>query len=846
MTKNDTLFGVVALSLPFKFHSGGSEGLTYSIPEELVERAKVGSRVLVPLGKREKTGVVVEIKKEAPAIKTKLRPITDVLDVEPVFDEEFLRWTKWLAIYYLTSWGDVLAAALPEGLKPETKARVVALLNPSIVKDLSSQRKEVLQQILSHKDGLSIAHLAKETQSKNLYATLHALEEDGLIRIDRTLGGAGSIPTETIVELSPKFAVGSEDLAHVLNELEKQAPRQANILLALVQQTQMEPDRPMSASLLIKKAGASASTFRSLKEKGYIVTKKRERIQSDFHTFTESEEDISKISLTTQQKRASETIANTIDTKKARTFLLHGITGSGKTEVYISLARKVLSQDGGVLILVPEISLTPQLIDRFKRRLSLKNNSEIAVLHSRMSLGERTAAWRSLTDGKTKLAIGARSAVFAPVKNLRLIIVDEEHEATYKQYDKTPRYHARDAAVVRATMLNAVTVLGSATPSIESYYNAREGKYELLRMTERAKQAALPTVKIVDLRTAENRRDFAKAKMALTPELREAMQARIERREGIVLFQNRRGFSTYLECTNCGNSEMCPNCSVTLTYHRAKDQLRCHYCGFVEPRRSTCSTCGSDSIRFGGTGTQRVEDDIAKSFPDAKVARMDLDTTSRKGSYQKILSSFASGEADILLGTQMVAKGLDFPRVTLVGVVSADTSLNIPDFRSAERTFQLLTQVAGRAGRSELAGEVLIQTLQPANAAIEMAVQHNYEAFFEAELKDREALHYPPFSRLILLEFRGLHENATHDHAMKFATLIPERASYYERIGPAPPTIAKLRGEFRWHLIIKNFKKQDPNGEKIRRLLTGALDEYQKRFASPHVKLIIDVDVQGA
>ena len=847
----DSLFGVVALSLPFKFHSGGTEGLTYSIPEELSERAHVGSRVLVPLGKREKTGVLVAITRDAPSIKTKVRPITDVLDPAPVFDVEFLRWTKWLATYYLTSWGDVLAAALPEGLKPETKARVVLTDfagDGRNRKELTPQRAEIFGEIAKHAEGISIDKLGKLTNAKSLYATLHALEEVGLLRIERPLTRQPSVKKETFVELAPELAIGSERLAEVLNDLEKHAPRQANILLALVQQAQMEPDNPLTAPLLIKKAGASQSTFKSLREKEYIVISRREKNagESSTHPTSAGEDDISKIILTLEQQIAVGTISGALDREKPKTFLLHGITGSGKTEVYISLARKVLSEGNGVLILVPEIALTPQLIDRFKRRLSFSSDAEIAVLHSRMSLGERYGAWRALAEGRTKLAIGARSAVFAPVRNLKLIIVDEEHEATYKQFDKSPRYHARDSAVVRAAMLNAVAVLGSATPSIESYYNAREGKYELLRLTERAKRAALPNVKIVDLRTAENRRDFAKAKIALTPELREAMQKRLEKKEGIVLFQNRRGYSTYLECLTCGNAEMCPNCSVTMTYHRQRDQMRCHYCGFVTPKRKTCSTCGAETLRLGGTGTQRVEEDISKAFPEAKIVRMDLDTTARKGAYHKILSTFASGEADILLGTQMVAKGLDFPRVTLVGVVSADTSLNIPDFRSSERTFQLLTQVSGRAGRSlELAGEVLIQTLQPTNTAIEMAVAHDYDAFFESELKDREGLHYPPFSRLILIEFRGLHEAATEERAKQFATLFPPRASFYERMGPAPPAIAKLRSEFRWHLLIKDYKKQDPNGEKIRRLITGALDEYQKRFASPHVKVVVDVDVQG-
>jgi len=850
LESSSSLFAVVALSLPFKFHSGGSDGLTYSVPDELAERAQVGSRVLVPLGKREKTGVLVSLTREAPPIRTKIRSITDVLDPAPVFDEEFLRWTKWLAKYYLSSWGEVLAAALPEGLKPESKARVVAIPNSKDgkdAKDLTAKRKALLDEIDKHADGISIDRLVKLTNAKRLYATLHALEEAGLVRIERPLSRSAAIKKETIVQLAENLSAGSEEFSNVLNALEKQAPRQANILLALIQQEQMEPDNPLTVPLLLKKAGASAATFKAVRDRGYIVTSPREKVAAEIHGIPEAgDDDISKIVLTLEQQIAVDEISGLLDTGKAKSFLLHGVTGSGKTEVYISLVKRVLAEGNGALILVPEIALTPQLIDRFKRRLSLANDSDIAVLHSRMSIGERYAAWRSLSLGRTKLAIGARSAVFAPVRDLKLIIIDEEHEATYKQFDKSPRYHARDAAVARAAMLNAVAVLGSATPSVESYYNAREGKYELLRLTERAKRASLPDIKIVDLRTAENRRDFAKARIALTPELRDAMQSRLDKKEGIVLFQNRRGYSTYLECITCGNAEMCPNCSVTMTYHRLRDQLRCHYCGFVMPIRKTCSTCGSDKLRLGGTGTQRVEEDIAKAFPDAKIVRMDLDTTARKGSYKKILASFASGEADILLGTQMVAKGLDFPRVTLVGVISADTSLNIPDFRSSERTFQLLTQVSGRAGRSlELAGEVLIQTLQPSNAAIEMAVAHDYEAFFNSEMKDREALLYPPFSRLILIEFRGLHEAATKDRAEKFATLWPERGSFYQRMGPAPPAISKLRGEFRWHLLIKDFKKQDPNGEKIRRLITGALDEYQKRFASPHVKVIVDVDVQG-
>ncbi len=846
------LFATVALSLPFKYHSGGTDGLTYIVPSELIARARVGSRVLVPLGKREKTGVLVQLSTDPPVIASKLRPIVDVLDAEPVFDEEFLRWTKWMAAYYLTSWGEVLAAALPEGLKPESKSRVIPNVERATIalEEMDARaplRATVLREVRKHEEGIGIERLQKLVGTRSLYAALHALEEQGLLRIDRALSKQSSVKLETIVSLAPALSLGSEALGVALTELERHAPRQANILLAIVQQMHIAPDDPLPLPLLLKKAGATMSTFKALREKEYVVLTKREKTTGNYRgLLSANADDITNISLTAEQIVATEQIAAQLSKGEPKTYLLHGITGSGKTEVYITLARQVLASGGGVLILVPEIALTPQLIERFKRRLSLASDDSIAVLHSRMSINERYTAWRSLVQGRTKLALGARSAVFAPVQDLKLIIVDEEHEATYKQYDKTPRYHGRDMAVVRAAMLNAVAVLGSATPSVESYYNAKEGKYELIRLTQRAKMARLPTVKIVDLRTAQNRADFAKARIALTPELRDAIKLRMERKEGIVLFQNRRGFSTYMECIACGEPEMCKNCSVTMTYHRAKDEMRCHYCGTSYKKRTTCSICGSEALRLGGMGTQRVEDDIAKAFPEARVLRMDLDTTAKKGAYQKILTTFAEGGADILLGTQMVAKGLDFPRVTLVGVVSADTSLCIPDFRAAERTFQLLTQVAGRAGRSlELAGEVLIQTLQPTHPAIEMSVAHDYETFFEAELKDRKPLHYPPFSRLILIEFRGLHEDAVRQRAEQFATLFPEKASYYERLGPTPPTIAKLRGEYRWHLLIKDFKLHDPNGDKIRRLISGALEAYQKRFASPHVRVTVDVDVQG-
>ncbi len=847
-------YATVAVSLPFKYHSGGTDGLSYAIPPELAPLARPGVRVLVPLGKKIVTGVLVAASHLKPEIEQKLRPIADILDPSPIFDRQFLEWAKWIAQYYMASWGDVLQAALPEGLKPETSSRVILDhpdplgLAASLKPGKGKKRPELLRLLADHPEGRSIAQIQKALKSVSIYALIHTLEEEGVLHLERPLVRNARIKTEQVAMLPDHLRPGSESLSLTLSALERTAPRQANILLSLLQHAQTSSEDSFAVPLLLKAAGATASTLKALHEKGLVILD-RVPIKSrtaEYQRDLPGEHDIQNLTLTGEQRYATKVIAEQVRLGEHKTFLLHGVTGSGKTEVYTSVAQEVLASGNGVLILVPEIALTPQLIERFKSRLSIERDEDIAVLHSKLSVGERSAAFRSLVEGRARIAIGARSAVFAPIKDLRLIIVDEEHEGTFKQFDKTPRYNARDAAVVRASMLGAVAVLGSATPSIESYQNAIEGKYQLLTMKERAKRASLPPVTIIDQRRAANRPGFDRARTALTPELQDAIRERLKKKEGIVLFQNRRGFSTYLECTNCGEPEMCPNCAVTMTYHRAKSQMQCHYCGYYTPKRTTCSVCGSEDLRLGGLGTERVQEDIQEAFPDAKIERMDLDTTARKGSFKRILTSFASGDSDILLGTQMVAKGLDFPRVSLVGVISADTSLCLPDFRASERTFQLLSQVAGRAGRSEeLPGEVLVQSLQPGNRAIVLASQHDYEQFFRLELEDRRALNYPPFSRLILIEFRGLHEQAVKERALAFGLLFPEHGSFYERIGPAAPAITKLRNEYRWHVLIKDIKKSDPNGEKIRRLITGALDQYQNRFASNQVKVTVDVDVQG-
>ncbi|MBS1904783.1 MAG: primosomal protein N' [Bacteroidetes bacterium] len=836
----------MALPLTFKYHSGGFDGLTYSIPEELAESAQVGTRVVVPLGKRLTTGVIVARSDEAPKNIRSIRAIEDILDTQPVFDEHFLAWTKWIAGYYLSSWGEVLEAALPQGLRSETKSKVIPV-STDIAREAaelekrSMRRAEVLRLIATYPNGVFASHLAKRSKIGGLYAHLAALERDGFIRIVDAERPAAKPKTERVAVLTEELEDGAK-LTRALLELEN-APKQARVLMKLMQQRQLSPDEPLAVKLLSAEAEATPAVIQALVKKNYVRIEQREvRSTGPSGPLPNHEDAIENLALTSDQQIAVDAVNTSLDAAESKTFLIHGITGSGKTEVYITLARKVIASGGGVLVLVPEISLTPQLIDRFKRRL----HANISVLHSRMSNTERLASWQALARGDTKIAIGARSAVFAPIRNLKLIIVDEEHEVTYKQYDSSPRYHARDAAVMRAHLLGGVAVLGSATPSLESFYNAEQKKYTLLQLTKRAQDAKLPPVRIVDMRQPLRRAAEQAKASSISPELKEAIALRLARKQGVVLLQNRRGFSTFLGCSSCGEVVMCPNCAVTMTWHQSGNRMQCHYCGFLQKRSQVCPTCGSEKMYLGGVGTERVEDELRTHFPEIRIARMDLDTTSRRGAYEQLLRSFGNGDADVLLGTQMVAKGLDFPRVTLVGVINADTSLSLPDFRSAERTFQLLTQVSGRAGRSEeLAGEVIVQTFQPEHPAVLFAAKHDYEGFYAHEHIQRHEPLYPPYVRLILVEFRGENAQTVAEKARAFTSLVPAQSNYYQLLGPVPPPIARLRGEFRQHLLIKDIRAFDPGGEKIRRMLAGALELYQERFATRSVSVTVDVDVQG-
>jgi primosomal protein N' (replication factor Y) (superfamily II helicase) len=798
---------------------------TYEIPGALVDAVKVGVRVVAPFRKRSLTGVVVSLRTESGL--TEVKPVQDVLDESRKFSGEILRLTRWISDYYLSSWGEALKTAGPTGTMIES-SQFVKLLRPEAMEKNEGRSRIIEALRVTH--GLSLKQLGKKVGFSGLRYNVGKLAEAGIIEVSDKLNEARvSIKYESFVQFAGEYK-DSGKLTAVLNELDRRATKQSELLLKL-SQLQRVAEGGVSVVQLLSLAKAGMSSLLALVEKGVVELYDKETYRESEYGYHEPDKTFS---LTRTQEECIAEVTGAISGAEYATFLLHGVTGSGKTQVYIEAIDFALEKGKGAIVLVPEISLTPQIVDRFKKRFGEK----VAVMHSRMSLGERYDAWRRIYRGEASVVIGARSAVFAPVNNLGLIVVDEEHEASYKQSDTVPRYNARDVAVMRCLINNAVALLGSATPSIESYYNAVNGKYRLLELPERIDNAKMPKIEIVDMK---KKRKEKLVFGSFSDEMRTRIDDRLSKKEGIIILRNRRGFSTYLQCGECGTTEMCPNCDVALTFHKKRAHLRCHYCGFVKQPPVRCPQCGSDKLYYGGTGTQKVEEELTAFFPEARILRMDLDTTSSRGAHDKILTKFASGEADMLVGTQLVAKGLDFPRVTLVGVISADSTMLIPDFRSNERTFQLLTQVAGRAGRQEKEGEVVIQVTNSAEEILGFIARHDYRAFYAKEIEVRRELNYPPFSRMVVLEFRGRDFQETNDAAERAAKRIRKTLPVIAVLGPAPAVIGRLLGKFRFQIVIKMSKQLDKAGERLENTL-DEIDTELKRAYGHSVSFFPDVD----
>ena len=623
--------------------------------------------------------------------------------------------------------------------------------------------------------------------------------------------------------VQPRRQIDNEEL----EKLRKRAPRQTELLKAI-----LRLEAPIRASQLLRQTSLDNQTLRALVKRG-LVELRQEAVVRDPHA-DEQFIATSNLILNQEQTNAFNEIAQALDSpEKSRPILLHGVTGSGKTEIYLQAIRSALNRGCTAIVLVPEISLTPQTVERFKGRFADVQDA-VAVLHSHLSEGERHDEWHKIHSGRARIVIGARSAVFAPLKNLGLIVVDEEHETTYKQ-EEAPRYHARDIAIVRAKIEKCVAVLGSATPSLESYHNAAIGKYRLVTLTQRIDEKQMPLMRIVDLRQ-ERRKE--KSATILSEKLRAAIMVRLEKREQTILFLNRRGFSTSLLCSGCGEARNCPNCSVALTFHRhptVAGRLSCHLCGHTAAVPKKCPACGKDALIYAGFGTERVETTVSQVFPKAVVRRMDADSMTRKEAYRETLRNFRTGKIDILVGTQMIAKGLHFPNVTLVGIINADLALHMPDFRAGERTFQLLTQVAGRAGRGETSGEVFVQTYTPFSPSIQFARHHDFAGYFQQELEFRERCDFPPFKHAILITVRSPHEGRAKLSAETLQRRLKEALPQEFSLGEATPApLEKLQGQFRFHILLR--------GEAIMHLSRLMRETVDKLPFPEDVTVTVDVD----
>lgn len=780
MVHHKQKFAQIVVGLPV------NEVFTYSVPFHLQERIGIGMRVFVPFGKRSLTGYVIGFVDSSE--RSDIKELIEILDEKPIFDKNMLKLTKWVSDYYFSSWGEVLKAALPKGIdiKGYEIIKISNLGRELLEKPFSKKdaRKKILEVLISS-NGLKINKIREKTGIRNLSPYLLKLEEAGLITVEKKREKAlDTIKKEKCIRLSAEIKN-----VDIIKEVCPKAPSQARLLETLFKKGEL------SLKEAREEIRGLSSIIKALEEKGLIQIYERECISISEKEYPSE----GFLKLNPHQEKALQYILKGIDSKDFIPFLLHGITGSGKTEVYIQAIASILKQEKSALFLVPEISLTPQLVKRFKDRFG----TGIAVLHSGLSSRKRLFEWERVRRNQASIVIGTRSAVFAPVKDLGIIIVDEEHDSSYKQ-EESPRYNGRDVAIIRAKHARIPIVLGSATPSLESFYNAKVGKYKYLHLPERIDNRPLPEVEIIDLRTLDHPQEKS---VFLSPLLEEAIRGALSKKEQVLLFLNRRGFANFVMCRDCGHVFKCLNCSVSLTYYAQGKLGRCHYCGFSIKIPDTCSKCQGVRIESFGIGTQKIEDELKRLFKDYSITRVDRDSTRRKDSHEVLFHRIRNKEVDILIGTQMITKGHDFPDITLVGVILADGALNIPDFRSGERAFQLLNQVAGRAGRGKQKGRVIIQTFNPEHYSVVKTKTHDFEGFYEKEITFRRQLNYPPYARLAVVKIEGFSEKRVVDsiNSLKeiFINLTKEKKEI-EVLGPARGVPLKVKNRYRWVMLLKS------------------------------------------
>lgn len=811
---------------------------TYTVPVELQSFVREGQRVAVPFGKSKIYAALVRniswkedvfSKDDVPS--SDIKAILSVLDQEPIVNHRQFTFWEWMAGYYLCTEGDVMAAALPSGFKLDSETRLI--LNPSFDGDISglNERQLDLLSALSSHGELTMEQASQVTSVAKVFPMVKSLRERGIVLVKEEFADRYRPLQETYLRWGDGYWNNEEQQQQLFSALEKKkSSRQMELLMAYISLFPHAKDGWVRKSVLAEKAGKAQDSIPSLVKKGVLESRKfyKSRLEAAGEILSRIQE---LPQLSPAQQEALDKIEAGFSSKPV--CLLHGVTSSGKTEIYIHLIRKTLDQGKQVLFLLPEIALSAQMISRLRKYFG----DEVGVYHSRYNEPEKVEIWKNVGK-KYQLVLGARSALFLPYDNLGLIIVDEEHESSYKQQDPAPRYNARDAAIFLAHLHGARTLLGSATPSVETYYNAIHGKYALSTLFTRYGNVQLPTVLVANLKE-EKKQKLMQGNFASS--LISRIGKALEEKKQVILFQNRRGFSARLECEVCSYIPVCDHCDVTLTYHKHQGVLLCHYCGHSKPQMHVCPQCGNTSMRLKGFGTERVEEDLALIFPQARIGRMDLDTTRAKGSYHRIIDDFENRRIDILVGTQMVTKGLDFDNVALVGIIDADSLISFPDFRAYERSFQLMTQVSGRAGRKGGGGEVVIQTYNPDYQVIKDVMNTDYVSMYQHQIQDRLAFRYPPFFRMLKLSLRHKDETLVQEAAVALAERM--RQIYGERVlGPDYPLVSRINTYYIRDIVLK--MERGALVEPMKRRLVECIDDFRKESRYVPVRIVVDVDPQ--
>lgn len=805
-----------------------ANSFSYRVPDEMVDDIVFGKRVIVPFGnKKIYTALIYKVDTEKPEL-VEPKDILMVMDNAPIVTEQQMKLWEWISYYYQCTLGEVYKAALPSGMKLESETMISAVDDFVAETQLKPKEFELIDILNAEKKPLSINDLSKKLNLKNCLPIVKRMMEMGAVSISEEVKLKYKPKTATYLMLAPEMA-DDEKLHSIFDALSK-APKQLNVLTCFLTLTNFMADKKNNevAKKDLADKCKSDSAIKALIDKKILIAYEKEVGRWKSNENDDSQR-ISKLS--EAQTNAYKEITKCFSEKDI--CLLHGVTSSGKTEIYIHLIEEVIKSGKQALFLLPEIALTTQITNRLRKVFG----SQMGVYHSKFSDAERIDTWNNMLKGvHTNLILGVRSSIFLPFKNLGLIIVDEEHENSYKQYDPAPRYNARDCAMVLGNMTGAKVLLGSATPSIESYHLAKNGKYGLVELNTRFEGIQLPQIIVADIKDAMKKKAM---EMHFTPELMEQMKIALKNKEQIILFQNRRGFSPYIQCKSCGYVPKCENCDVSLTYHKFTNILSCHYCGFVHPMLMTCAACGNPTMSTVGFGTEKIEEEVGTLFPEAKVARLDLDVAHSRNNFEKIIRDFENGDIDILVGTQMISKGLDFDKVRVVGILNADPMLNQPDFRANERAFQLMQQVSGRAGRHNKRGIVVIQTTRPGDKTILQVCQNAYKAMYNDQIAEREYFHYPPFFRLTYIYIKGKDDAMVVQAAEEMAKNL--RAVFADRVyGPDRPTVTRIQNLNIRKIMLKVERSQSPKLVKdlVRDAITKTL--HDGRFKT--VFIYSDVD----